>query len=117
MPSTKEIRRRIKSIKSTKQITKAMEMVSAAKMRKAQMQALATRTYAKLAWELIQNLSSKTHASLHGLLHQPEKTENVAVVLMTSSRGLIGGFNAHLVGKAMSYAKQQKNVSFVTLGN
>ncbi|HLB58709.1 MAG: ATP synthase F1 subunit gamma [Candidatus Doudnabacteria bacterium RIFCSPHIGHO2_01_FULL_46_14] len=116
MPSTKEIRRRIKSIKSTRQITKAMEMVSAAKMRKAQMQTLATRAYAKYAWELVQNLTSKSDPKLHRLLRKPEQTNRVLVIVMSSNRGLIGGFNNNIVQTAASYAKQFSNVDFITLG-
>lgn len=115
MPSTKELRRRIKSIKSTRQITKAMEMVSAAKMRRAQMQALASRTYAGLAWELVSNLASQTHPDLHRLLKVPEKIENVGVVLLTSNRGLIGGFNNNLINIALGVAANTK-VEYITLG-
>src|SRR3989338_6640745 len=116
MPSTKEIRRRIKSVKSTRQITKAMELVSAAKMRKAQNQALATRTYAKLAWELIQNLTTKTDPRVHRLLRETASPASVGILLLTSNRGLIGGFNSHIVEKAVNYAKKFPKAEFVTLG-
>src|SRR3989344_4801880 len=116
MPSTKEIRRRIKSVKSTRQITKAMELVSAAKMRKAQNQALATRTYAKLAWELIQNLTSKTDPRIHRLLRQTTKTSSAGILLIPSNRGLIGGFNSHIIEKALDYGRGFEKAEFVTLG-
>lgn len=116
MPSTKEIRRRIKSIRSTKQITRAMEMVSASKMRKAQAQNLATRAYARLAWELIRNLRDKTHPQMHQLLRSPKDHDSALIVLMTSNRGLIGSFNNHLISSALDYAKRFTKVDFVTLG-
>ena len=84
MPSTKEIRRRIKSIKSTRQITKAMELVSAAKMRKAQMQTLATRAYAKYAWQLVQNLTVKADPRIHALLRPPKQNGRALMVVMSS---------------------------------
>lgn len=116
MPSTKEIRRRIKSIKSTRQITKAMELVSAAKMRKAQMQTLATRAYAHYAWELVQNLTAKSDPRIHKLLRKPAQTNKVLMIVMTSNRGLIGGFNNNIVQTAFNYAKQFSNTNTITLG-
>lgn len=116
MPSTKDIRRRIKSIKSTRQITKAMELVSAAKMRRAQQQALATRTYASLAWELIQNLSDKTDPRIHRLLRRSQETKKAGIVLITSNRGLIGGFNNNIINAALAAARAEKHVEFITLG-
>ena len=111
MPSSKELRRRIKSIRSTRQITKAMELVAAAKMRKAQMAALASRTYAKLAWELIQSVSAKAHPEIHKLLRQPDEIRSVGILLITSNRGLIGGFNNNIINKALEYAAPSLNPS------
>ncbi|MDP3740879.1 MAG: ATP synthase F1 subunit gamma [bacterium] len=130
MASNKELRRRIKSIRSTRQITRAMELVSAAKMRKAQIAALASRTYAKLAWELIQNLTPKIHPKLHRLLRRPEKVNKVGILLITSNRGLIGGFNSNIINKAVEYASSPpaplptgeggrrpgEGVEFITIG-
>lgn len=116
MSSTKEIRRRIKSIKSTRQITKAMELVAAAKMRRAQSQALSSRAYARLAWELVQNLSDKTDPRIHKLLQRPKQIKKAGIVLITSNRGLIGGFNNNLINTAITHAKQFPSVDFITLG-
>ncbi len=116
MPSTKEIRRRIKSVKSTRQITKAMEMVSAAKMRKAQMQSLATRSYARYAWELVQNLTAGADSRIHKLLRQPDKISKVLMVVMTSNRGLIAGFNSNIVQTALNFAVKFPGVEVITLG-
>ena len=116
MPSTKEIRIRIKSVKSTRQITKAMEMVSAAKMRKAQMQTLATRSYARYAWELVQNLTAGSDARIHKLLRQPDKISKVLMVVMTSNRGLIAGFNSNIIQTALNFAGKYPGIEVVTLG-
>lgn len=119
MPNTRDIRRRIKSVKSTSQITKAMELVAAAKMRRAQQQALATRTYAKLAWELVQNLSDKTDSRVHRLLRRPAKIKSMAIVLITSNRGLIGNFNNVVTNTALNLAKGDQAaemIHFITLG-
>ena len=102
MPSTKEIRRRVKSVKSTRQITKAMELVAAAKMRKAQVQTLATRSYAQLAWQLIKNLTNKTDPRMHRLLRRPQRSGKSLIVLMTSNRGLIGAFNNNIAANPVA---------------
>jgi len=104
MPSTQDIRRRIRSVKNTKQITKAMELVAAAKMRKAQQYALATRSYANLAWEMLKNLSDKTDPRLHKLLSHRKGGGKSAALLITSNRGLIGAFNNSLIKKALEFA-------------
>ncbi|MEI7451669.1 MAG: ATP synthase F1 subunit gamma [Candidatus Falkowbacteria bacterium] len=102
MAQTKEISRRIKSIASTKKITKAMEMVAAAKMRKASEAVLKTRAYAHLSWETILNLSrlaQSKNQDLHPLLSKRAEVKRVAVILITSNRGLCGGFNAAIINK------------------
>jgi len=118
---TRELRRRIKSIKNTKKITKAMEMVSAAKMRKAVASVLATRDYANLAWTTIMHLAEKTDARHHVLLKNGKPAEKVAVILVSSNRGLCGSFNMQIVQKAInSIKKHEKNVKqtdIVTFGS
>lgn len=100
MPSTQELTRRIKSIKSTRKITRAMQMVSSAKMRKSQNVAMASRTYAHLAWELINNVSST--AREHPLLKDYPDAKKAGVILVTTNRGLVGSFNTNLIKKALS---------------
>lgn len=102
MAKTKEIQRRIKSISSTKKITKAMEMVSAAKMRKAIEAVLKTRTYANLSWGTVLNLSKAMEQkgeSLHPLLNKREEIKREAIIMISSNRGLCGGFNTALINK------------------
>lgn len=94
--STKTIKRRLKSIGSTKKITKAMEMISAVKMRRAVNNVLATRSYARLAWEMLHDIGQSTMPQAHPLLER-RPVKNVAVVLITSNRGLAGGFVSRLL--------------------
>ncbi len=101
-----DIKRRIKSVKSTNKITKAMELVSAAKMRKAVNKVLATRTYADLTWELILHLLKKVDIKHHPLFREnnPASTgvKNVAVILIGTNRGLCGSFNNQLARKVVA---------------
>jgi F-type H+-transporting ATPase subunit gamma len=110
MAKTKEISRRIKSISSTKKITKAMEMVAAAKMRRAIEAVLKTRTYANLSWETVLHLaelSKKQKESVHPLLAEAAAVvDKVCLVLITSNRGMCGSYNAAVINKAMSSVKK-----------
>ena len=98
MPGIKELKTRIKSIGSTRKITRAMQMVSAAKMRKAQAAALNSRTYSELAWELIHNLSQKI-TSENPLLKTYPDAKKTGIVIISTNKGLVGGFNANLMAK------------------
>ena len=121
MAGGKEIRTKIGSIKNTQKITKAMEMVAAAKMRKAVDSVLATRDYSNLAWATVLNLAERTDSDKHVLLVNRHKIENVALVLIGSNRGLCGGFNLQVVQKAIaSIKKHEKNIKtteVITLGS
>jgi len=120
MAKTKEISRRIKSVTSTKKITKAMEMVAASKMRKAIDAVLKTRTYANLSWETILHLAGLSEArneSLHPLLSAREKINKVAVVLISSNRGMCGAYNTAIINKAKdSIAKHNLPTDFILAG-
>ncbi|MBI5588198.1 MAG: ATP synthase F1 subunit gamma [Deltaproteobacteria bacterium] len=96
MPSLKDIKRRIKSVKNTQQITKAMKMVAAAKLKRAQDEIVAARPYAEKMLGLIATLASKTSPDSHPLLASTGGNR-VAVLLYTSDRGLCGGFNTQLL--------------------
>lgn len=115
MASVRDIRRHIRSVVSIEKITKTMEMVAAARMRKATAALFASRPYAQLAWNLLLDLSSKTDRDLHPLLRsRPPK--NVLIVLMTSDRGLCGAYNMNLVHQALRLAGNKENYRFITLG-
>lgn len=96
MPSLRDIKRRIKSVKNTQQITKAMKMVSAAKLRRAQEDMVAARPYAEKMVELISSLAAKTKPESHALLAGREGS-NTGVITITSDRGLCGSFNTVLI--------------------
>jgi F-type H+-transporting ATPase subunit gamma len=119
MPGTKDITRRIKSVKNTSKITKAMEMVSSSKMRRAVAGVLATRPYSNLAWRMVLNIAQKTDVNLHPLLVKREPVKNVGIVLITSNRGLCGSFNQQAIKVALDYIKTNKeaNYEFIALGS
>ena len=104
MPTaTRDIQRRIRSVTSTKKITKAMELVASAKMRKAIQAVLATRPYTDRAWEMLLHLSHRTDPSHHVLLSARPEPKKIGLVLVASNRGLVGGFNAQL-GAAIAFS-------------
>src|SRR3990167_6427388 len=96
MASTKDIRRRIKSIKNTGKITKAMEMVSAAKMRRAVASVLAIRPYAHSAWSVLTNLARAFESTHSGLLKVRE-VKSVLAIAITANKGLCSSFNAQMI--------------------
>ena len=95
MASTRDIRRRIKSVKNTRQITKAMELVAASKMKKAQASALAGRPYAQLMADMLGALAPRVDASYHPLLQQRE-VRTRGILLITTDKGLAGPLNSNL---------------------
>jgi len=115
--SLREIRRRIKGVKNTKQITKTMEMVSASKMRKAQMATLKTRAYAEKAMEILVSLSSSTGKVRHPLFAKRE-VKHTTLIVVTSDRGLCGGFNMNVINKAHNFLKTHPKESYtiITIG-
>lgn len=100
MPSTRDIRRRIKSVKSTAQITKAMQMVASSKMRKAQQAALAGRPYAKLLNRVLAEVVHHAGDYVHPLM-QPREVRKTAVILVTTDKGLCGAMNSNLLREAV----------------
>jgi F-type H+-transporting ATPase subunit gamma len=120
MAKTKEIKRRIRSVNNTKKITKAMEMVAAAKMRKSVEAVLKTRTYANLAWLTVLDIAgaSDSGKNLHPLLNVSEKTEKVAMILISSNRGLCGSFNSNIINKAVKSIERHGNIDtdFIVVG-
>lgn len=106
MPSLKDIKRRIKSVKNTRQITKAMKMVSAAKLKKAQDEIVAARPYAEKMLELIGSLASKASPDSHPLLEKRD-VKNVTLALFTSDRGLCGSFNSQLLRTAERFLRER----------
>jgi F-type H+-transporting ATPase subunit gamma len=99
MPSTRDIRRRIKSVKNTAQITKAMQMVASAKMRRAQLAALAGRPYAQLMNEVLAATTARAGDFSHPLLERRE-VKRRAVILISTDKGLCGALNTNLLREA-----------------
>ena len=93
----KEVRNRIKSVQSTQQITKAMKMVSAAKLRRAQDAITQMRPYAKKLQEVLGNIVSNSDGDINLALATERAVEKVLVIIVTSDRGLCGGYNSNLI--------------------
>lgn len=117
MPSTQELTRRIKSVKSTRKITRAMQLVSAAKMRKSQNATMASRSYSEMAWELIHQLGG-VDGSAHALLQNYPNANKIAVLLVSTNRGLVGSFNTNLLSKLRELKKENEGAELevITLG-
>ncbi len=107
---TRDIQRRLRSVRSTRKITKAMELVASAKMRRASQAVVATRPYTNEAWTMLNNLAAVTDPSQHPLLVTRDVTKNVGLVLVASSKGLVGGFNAQLIGATVRAVREQNGV-------
>ena len=122
MAGTKEIKRRIKSVKSTKKITKAMELVAASKMKRAVSSTLASRLYAEYSWEILTSLSKSLEKQegkeMHPLFAERE-IKNILLVLITSNRGLCGAYNAQVIKKVIAMLKENTggiNLDLITIG-
>jgi F-type H+-transporting ATPase subunit gamma len=98
--SAKEVRRRIKSVDNTKQITKTMEMVATSKLKRATDRVRAAEPYGDALGVVVKSLYAPEFAEKFPMLRQPEEVKNVAIVLVTANRGLCGGFNANLIREA-----------------
>jgi len=117
MAGTKEIKRRIKSVKNTKKITKAMELVAASKMKRAVSNTLSSRLYAEYSWELLTSLSTKLEEITHPFFIENTKIEKSLLVLITSNRGLCGSYNSQAIKTALSIIKKSdKNLDIITVG-
>ena len=117
MATLKEIRKRVSSVQNIQQITKAMKMVSAARLRRAQEAALAARPYAEKLEAVLQNLAAQGEELAHPFL--AERAENsTTLIVMTSDRGLCGGFNSSLIRAAEAFMRQraEQKVSLILVG-
>ncbi|MEI6337196.1 MAG: ATP synthase F1 subunit gamma [Verrucomicrobiota bacterium] len=113
MASLRDIRRRIKSVKNTAQITKAMQMVAASKMRKAQEAALNGRPYAELLNRVLVSLRDRVDSSLHPLLEKRE-VKGELVILLSTDKGLCGGLNTNLFREALNF--DLATTQFISVG-
>lgn len=110
MPSLIDMRRRIRAVKSTQQITKALKMVAASKLRRAQEKVMATRPFAIQAKRVLASISSRVDASAHPLLERRPgaATGNTMIIVVTSDRGLCGSFNTNIVKSVGTYLRDNK---------
>lgn len=120
MPAqTKDIQRRLKSVRSIKKITRAMELVAASKMRKSVARVVSSRSYAEAAWQMVLNIVPKIERAHHPLLEE-RPMKRAAIVVISSNRGLCGAFNMNVVSKALDLVKKEgwgrDAVDFITFG-
>jgi len=110
MATLRDIKRRIKGVQSTQQITKAMKMVAAAKLRRAQENVINARPYARKIYEILSHLITEEDILTNPFIVQRE-INNVAIVVITADRGLCGAFNTNLIKESVSYIKEELNNS------
>ncbi|AEF95448.1 ATP synthase gamma chain [Desulfotomaculum nigrificans CO-1-SRB] len=115
MPSARDLRRRIKSIKSTQQITKAMKMVAAAKLRRAQEAVESARPFALKIKDVLSRVAAASGGAKHPLLEVRE-VKRTAYVVITADRGLCGGFNANILRRAAGELQKDNNPAIVAVG-
>jgi F-type H+-transporting ATPase subunit gamma len=118
MASAREMRLRIRSVKSIAQVTRALETVSAAKVRRAIAAVNATRPYAEKSWKLLVHLARQPgHASLHPLLSERQDVKKILVILVSGDRGLAGAFNANIVKDTLDHFRNSTaKVNYVAVG-
>jgi len=120
MASLKSIKKRIVSVKSTRQITKAMKMVSAARLRRAQENVVAARPYAKKLHEVMERLAQSQEMDPHPLMVRRETSPRALIILVTSDRGLCGGFNANISKATERFIRDHRDdysdVTLMTIG-
>jgi F-type H+-transporting ATPase subunit gamma len=116
----REIKRRIKSVKNIAQVTRAMQMVAASRMRRAQEQALASRPYAAKSWEILTHLAAQRGDAqqLHPLLAQRAEIKNVAIIMITADRGLAGAYNGNIIRTVLRFMREneKEDAGLITLG-
>lgn len=122
MATLRQIRQRIRSVKNISQVTRAMEMIAAAEMRRAQQATLASRNYSEKAREVMQYVATEPGRSkmLHPLLEERSDVKAIAVVLYTADRGLAGAYNVNIIRKTLDFCKplenEGKQVRLITVG-
>jgi F-type H+-transporting ATPase subunit gamma len=112
LASGRDLRRRIRSVRNTEQLTRAMKMVAAARLRRSQEQILAARPYAHRMWEVLGRLAARTDASRHPLLAQ-RGDQRLEILIVTSDRGLCGSFNANIIRAAQHFLEEHSGRDLV----
>lgn len=117
MASLRDIKRRIRSVSNTQQITRAMKLVAAAKMRRAQEAIIAARPYALMMMDVMSSLACRVETTAHPLLARREEN-NVMVIVITSDKGLCGGFNGNIARRTIKLIEEKKgcSISLIVIG-
>ena len=115
MPNAQDIRRRIKSVKSIEQITKAMKMVAAARLRKAQERAIASRPYTEKIQEVLSSVAPNVSDATHPLL-EVRDVKNIGYLILSADKGLAGAYSSNLFKEVLPQIKGKDNVGLVTVG-
>jgi F-type H+-transporting ATPase subunit gamma len=115
MPSERELRRRARSIKNIQQVTKAMQLVAASRMRRAQQSVLASRPFEEKLRTVLNDLAPYADPEISPLLRRGE-VKRVAIVLVTTDRGLVGSLNVNLTRTVLRFAQEQPSASFIGVG-
>jgi len=118
MASAREMRLRIRSVKNIAQVTRALEAVSASKVRKAVEQVENTRPYATKAWQVLKHVARQPgHSALHPLLTDRPNVKNTLVLLISSDRGLAGAYNTNIIRfNTQNFSKNEDTTKFITIG-
>ena len=118
MPNAREVRLRIRSVKNISQVTRALQTVSASKVRKAMQAMMNTRPYATKAWQVLTHIAAQPgRENLHPLLTQRSEVKNILVVMITGDRGLAGAYNSNVVRFALQkFGKSTVPVSYLMVG-
>ncbi len=116
MPSVKDLRERIRSLKNTQQITKAMKQVAAAKIRRAEQAQKQARPYADTLAEMLRDLIASVGSVDHPFMKPGREGAPIGIILMTADKGLAGAFNSNITREAELYAREHRNVAYYTVG-
>lgn len=118
MASARDIKRKISSVQSTQKITKAMKMVSAAKMRRAMEAMSSARPYAELIGSFISDIASRSSGDVHAYFQPRSEVKSIGLILVTSDRGLCGAFNSNVIKAAANFCaeNQDKDIKFYLVG-
>jgi len=118
MPNLLDIRRRLKSVKNTQQITKAMKMVSAAKLKRAQERVITARPFANKMTEVLSAIASRTEENFHHPLLDARGDERYLIVVVTADKGLCAAFNTNLIKAAQAFIRDnsEKQIELLPVG-
>src|SRR5579883_558511 len=117
MASVRDLRDRIRSLKNTQQITKAMKQVAAAKIRRAELAQKQARPYADTLSEMLRDLMASAGTIDHPFMKPGRAGAPMGVILMTADKGLAGAFNSNIIRAAELYQREHPNIAFYTVGN